>query len=253
MSNGGKTLFTGSSTGYLFRRILSSIPGDAPTIPLDLKTRYLQIAFNYDLASVRRILPTIEPSERIMIEAGTPYIKREGAAGIKAIRSMWDGHVVADLKTVDGALGEVDMAREAGATAATVLGSSPSEALDLFIERCTDLGMNSMIDMLGVNDPLKSLRQLRRPPEVVVLHLGRDEEGTRGKVIQYRHVNRVRSKFDVLISAAGGVDLKQARSAIFNGANIVVANLVKPGDPWTGISTETDVAEMAQQFLATIE
>ena len=68
-----------------------------------------------------------------------------------------------------------------------------------------------------------------------------------------RHINRVRSKFDVLISAAGGVDLKEARSAIFNGANIVVANLVRPDDPWTGISTESDVAEMAQQFLATIE
>jgi 3-keto-L-gulonate-6-phosphate decarboxylase len=141
----------------------------------------------------------------------------------------------------------------AAATAVTVLGSSPPEALDLFIARCAELGMNSMIDMLGVKDPLKSLRQLRRPPEVVVLHLGRDEEGTRGKMIQYRHVNRVRSKFDVLISAAGGVDLKQARSAIFNGANIVVANLVKPGDPWTGISIETDVARMAQQFLTTIE
>ncbi len=253
MSSNDKTLFRGRTVGYVFRRVVSTAPRSASVVPLDLKTRYLQIAFNYDLALVRRILPTIEPSERIMIEAGTPFIKREGAAGIRAIRGMWDGHLVADLKTVDGALGEVDMVREAGATAATVLGGSPPEALNLFIERCADLGMNSMIDMLGVNDPLKSLRQLRRPPEVVVLHLGRDEEGTRGKMIQYRHVNRVRSKFDVLISAAGGVDLKEARSAIFNGANIVVANLVKPGDPWTGISTETDVAEMAQRFLTTIE
>jgi hypothetical protein len=72
-------------------------------------------------------------------------------------------------------------------------------------------------------------------------------------VIQYRHVNRLRSKFNVLISAAGGVDLKEARSAIFNGANIVVANLVRPGDPWTGICTDSDVAAMARQFLATIE
>jgi 3-keto-L-gulonate-6-phosphate decarboxylase len=220
---------------------------------LDVKTRYLQIAFNYDVNLVRRILPTIVSSERILIEAGTPFIKLEGSAGIRAIRDMWDGHIVADLKTVDGALGEVNAVRVAGATAATVLGSSPPEALDLFIERCSGLGMNSMIDMLGVKDPLKVLMQLKTPPDVVVLHLGRDEEATRGKVIQYRHVNRVRSKFDVLISAAGGVDLKEARSAIFNGANIVVANLVRPDDPWTGISTDTDVAEMAQEFLTTIE
>ena len=192
-------------------------------------------------------------TRRILIEAGTPYIKREGAAGIRTIRSLWPGQIVADLKTVDGALGEVDMARSAGATAATVLGSSPPEALNLFVARCAALRMVSMIDMLGVDDPLRVLMKLSTPPDVVVLHRGRDEEGTRGKVIQYRHVNRVRSKFDVLISAAGGVDLKEARSAIFNGANIVVANLVRPGDPWTGIRTDTDVGEMARQFLATIE
>jgi len=220
---------------------------------LDNKTRYLQIAFNYDVALVARILPHIVRSDRILIEAGTPFIKREGVNGIRTIRSFWRGHVVADIKTVDGALGEVDMVRAAGATAATVLGSSPPEALDLFIARCDELGMDSMIDMLGVSDPLKVLMQLREPPGVIVLHRGRDEEGARGKVIQYRHVKRVRSKFGVLISAAGGVDLKEARSAIFNGANIVVANLVRPGDPWTGIRTDTDVPAMAQQFLATIE
>jgi 3-keto-L-gulonate-6-phosphate decarboxylase len=228
---------------------------------LDGKTRYLQIAFNYDVGLVRRVLPTIVRSvqglplgsERILIEAGTPFIKREGMAGIRAIRSLWRGHIVADLKTVDGASEEVDIARAAGATAATVLGSSPTETLDLFIARCAGLGMASMIDMLGVVDPLKVVMRLSRPPDVVVLHRGRDEEGTRGKVIQYRHVNRLRSKFDVLISAAGGVDLREARSAIFNGASVVVVNLVQPGDLWTGIVTDSDVGAMAKQFLATIE
>jgi bifunctional enzyme Fae/Hps len=222
-------------------------------VTLDRKTRYLQIAFNYDAGLVQRVLPTIARSGRILVEAGTPYIKREGLAGIRLIRSLWRGHIVADLKTVDGALQEVDMVRSAGATAATVLGNSPPEVLNLFVDRCARLGLLSMIDMLGVRDPLHVLRQLRKPPDVVVLHRGRDEEGTRGKVIQYRHVNRVRSKFDVLISAAGGVDLKEARSAIFNGANIVVVNLVHPDDPWEGIVIDTDVSAMAREFLATIE
>jgi bifunctional enzyme Fae/Hps len=220
---------------------------------LDDKTRYLQIAFNYDVGMVMRILPHIVRSNRILIEAGTPFIKREGADGIRTIRRLWRGHVVADLKTSDGALGEVDMVRSAGATAATVLGSSPTEALDLFIAHCTEFKMASMIDMLGVADPLKVLMRLKHPPDVVVLHRGRDEENTSGKVIQYRHVNRVHSKYDVLISAAGGVDIKEARSAIFNGANIVVVNLVRPGDPWEGIRTDTDVGAMARQFLETIE
>jgi bifunctional enzyme Fae/Hps len=220
---------------------------------LDKNTRYLQVAFNYDAALVARLLPAIAKNERIIIEAGTPYIKREGMAGVKAIRRVWPGHLVADLKTLDGAYSEVLMARQAGATAVTILGSAPIETLDIFIAACAGYGLGSMIDMLGVMDPLKVVMNLKKPPDVVILHRGRDEETTRGKMIQYRHVNRLRSKFDFLISAAGGVDLKEARSAIFNGASIIVVNLVKPGDPWQGISTDSDVGAMTRQFLETIE
>ncbi|HSR48754.1 MAG TPA: orotidine 5'-phosphate decarboxylase / HUMPS family protein [Anaerolineales bacterium] len=220
---------------------------------LDHRRRYLQVAFNYDAALVRRLLPSVPQSDRVLIEAGTPYLKREGMDGLRLIRKMWSGTVVADLKTIDGAQMEVRMAAQAGANAATALGSSPAEALDFFVDTCDQAGLASMIDMLGVKDPLDTLMRMRRPPDVVVLHRGRDEEGTRGKVIQYRHVNRIRSKFDVIISAAGGVDLKEARSAIFNGAGIVVVNLVAAEDPWEGISTEADLAAIARKFLDTIE
>lgn len=219
---------------------------------LDPRQRYLQLAFNYDADLVRKIVPGLDPSDRVLIEAGTPFLKREGMAGLRLIRKHWEGLVVADLKTIDGAKAEVAMAARAGASAATALGSSPAEALDFFVDTCAASNLASMIDMLGVRDPLDTLMRMRRPPDVVVLHRGRDEEGTRGKVIQYRHVNRIRSKFDVMISAAGGVDLREARSAIFNGANIVVVNMVRPGDPWEGISTEEDIPAIARTFLETI-
>ena len=220
---------------------------------LDKKTRYLQIAFNYDTRMAASLIPRIPYSNRILIEAGTPYIKREGMAGIRFIRRMWRGILVADIKIADGALDEVLMVRAAGANAVTALGNAPRETLDIFIEACGTYGIISMIDMIGVKDPLDVIRPLRKSPDVVVLHLGRDEENTRGKLIQYRHVNRIRSKFSVMISAAGGVDVKQARSAIFNGANIVVANIVRPGGIWRGISAADDVGKMAQKFLETID
>ena len=220
---------------------------------LDNKTRYLQIAFNFNAGMVASLLPRIPPSSRIMIEAGTPYIKREGMQGIRFIRRMWRGIIVADIKTADGALEEVQMVREAGANAVTVLGNAPRETLNIFIYAFSNLGMSSIIDMIGVKDPLDVIRNLTKPPDVVVLHLGRDEETTRGKLIQYRHVNRIRSKFPVLISAAGGVDIKQARSAIFNGANIVVANIVRDGGNLRGISAASDIGAMAQEFLTEIE
>jgi bifunctional enzyme Fae/Hps len=243
--------------GLLLKQVRSAVPGQSLQRPSDLtlqsNVRYLQLAFNEDWEQAGRILPRIARSERILIEAGTPYIKREGMAGIRNIRSRWPGPIVADLKTTDGGAEEVSMARSAGATAATALGSSPVETLDRFVQMCEEQGLESMIDMLGVQDPLKVVMSLKRPPRVVVLHRGRDEETTRGKVIQYRHVNRLRSKFDVLISAAGGVDLREARSAIFNGANIVVVNIVSPGKPWQGIPVDTDVGDMARRFLTTIE
>lgn len=220
---------------------------------LDRRARYLQIAFNYDLDLVQRVLPTLPRSNRILVEAGTPFIKREGMRGVRHMRALWSGHIVADMKVTDGAEMEVEIARQSGADAITVFGSSPTETLQLFIAQCERLGLISMIDLLGADDPLTILRPLHNPPDVIVLHRGRDEENTRGKVIQYRHVTRIRSKYDVSIGAAGGVDLKEARSAVFNGANIVVVNLVRPGDPWEGISTQDNIAAIARTFLETIE
>lgn len=220
---------------------------------LEQKKRYLQIAFNDDISQVVRILPKIPDNERILIEAGTPFIKKEGMFGITRIAQLWNGCIVADLKTADGAEREVMNAKNAGATAATVLGSAPIETLNIFIETCNELGMESMIDMLGVEEPLKVILKLKKQPTVVILHKGRDEESTRGKVIKYKHINKIRSKYNVLISAAGGVDLKEARSAIFNGANIVVVNLVGEDDEWTGIAADEDIEEVAEEFLRTIE
>ena len=219
---------------------------------LDNNVRYLQIAFNYDVRMVSSILPHIPKSDRILIEAGTPFIKLAGVNGLRTIRQRWSGHVVADLKVFDGAIGEVKMAHLAGATAATVLGGAPSETLNLFIDQCAQLNMLSMIDMLGVDDPLDTLRPLHKAPDVIVIHRGRDEENTRGKMIRYRQINRIRSKYDCLISAAGGVDLREARSAIFNGANIVVVNIVHPDDGWTGIKMTEDISAISHQFLETI-
>ena len=220
---------------------------------IDRRVRYLQLAFNDDLASALGIVWRLPREERILVEAGTPFIKREGMRGVWALRKAWPHGLVADIKTTDGGAEEVEMIAGAGATAATVMGSCPTETLSRFIEACTHYGVDSLIDMLGVDDPLAVMRPLYTPPTGVVLHLGRDEESTRGKVIQFRHVTRVRSKFDVAISAAGGVDLNGARSAIFNGANIVVANIVDPAKPWNGIPADADVPGMARQFLETID
>jgi len=220
---------------------------------LDPKKKYFQIAFNYDIGMAERIIPSLPYDDRIILEAGTPFIKRYGAFGIKKIKSLWPGIVVADIKTVDGAVQEVDEAYFAGASAATVIGHASKETIDLFIARCEELGMDSMIDLLNIDKVMRVLWHLKKPPSVAVIHRGRDEESRFGALIKYKQVSKIKGKYDIMISAAGGVDLREARSAMFNGANIVVANIVNPGDPWAGIPSNTNIAEMAEKFLQMLD
>jgi len=220
---------------------------------LDRGKRYLQIAFNDNIYDVNRILPQIPFDERILIEAGTPFIKREGQRGISHIARMWSGPVIADIKTMDGAVEEVQEAASAGAGGATVLGAASKETIDLFIKTCKQYNLISVIDMIHVDDPLRILLRLKDRPDVVELHMGRDEETVKGNMIEYRHIRRIRSKYDVIISAAGGVDLNAAHSAVFNGAQIVVVNIVEPDDPWKGIKSTDEVRNIAIDFLKAVK
>ena len=56
-----------------------------PKSKLSHKKRYLQIALNSTLEEAHKIINALPQSDRIIIEAGTPLIKRYGEAGIRQI------------------------------------------------------------------------------------------------------------------------------------------------------------------------
>ena len=64
----------------------------------------------------------------------------------------------------------------------------------------------------------------------MVIHKGRDEEANPRSIIRYKDINKVRSKYGVMVSVAGGLDYGSVRKAYFNGADIAVLNIVKQGD-----------------------
>ncbi|NHJ22601.1 MAG: hypothetical protein EAX91_16765 [Candidatus Lokiarchaeota archaeon] len=211
--------------------------------------RYVQIAFNHTAADVVNILPRIPYDSRIIIEAGTPYIKREGLGGIRLIRRLWRGLVVADLKVTDGAREEVQFAHSAGANAITAAGTAPAETLDFFNQVCDQFGVLSMIDMLGQENPLGKLQPLRFKPKAVVIHKGRDEEANPRSIIRYKDINKVRSKYGVLISVAGGLDQNSVRKAYFNGADIAIVNIVKPSDENEGLVNTMNFGNVIPSIL----
>ena len=212
----------------------------------------MQIAFNGSIRQVRRILPQIRFDERIIIEAGTPFIKREGMAGVRLIRRMWRGMVLADLKITDGAREEVFFAVNAGANAITVMGSSPIETLDLFCETCTRLNALSQVDMLGVANPLRKIMQMKVPPDFVVIHKGRDEESNTRNIIRYKDISKIRSKFETKISVAGGLTLDKVRSAFFNGADVAILNIISSSDSNEGLLESSNFRQLIPMILSEV-
>src|SRR3990167_5563371 len=121
---------------------------------LDRKKRYLQIALNSTLDEAFEIIDSLPVSDRILIEAGTPLIKRYGLEAIRALNDRWSwktisrgtaSYIVADFKTMDRGATEVALAKEAGASAAIALGLAPIETIDAFIESCRNNNLDSMV------------------------------------------------------------------------------------------------------------
>lgn len=222
---------------------------------LSRKIHYLHVALNSSLEEAGQIISRLPPSERILIEAGTPLLKREGIFAISHIRNMWqsrlallntEAYVVADLKTMDRGSTEVQMAKDAGASAVTALGQAPVETINSFIDTCQRLDIDSMLDLMNTEQPIKVLRKLKRMPTVVILHRGVDEEDfNKDKPIPYIQINKIRSSYDVLIAVGGGDTIREVQRAIFNNANIVMVwrEFYRPSD---------NTASLAEEFLKVI-
>lgn len=223
---------------------------------LNRKSKYLQIALNNTLEDARSIIQQLPINNRILIEVGTPLIKRYGIESIEQIYRWWQlklssenisPYIVADLKTMDRGATEVKIATDAGASAAIGLGQAPIETTDAFISACSKYNLDSMVDMMNIDQPVKILRQLKKLPTVVLLHRGVDEETfNKYKPIPFVQINKVRASFNVMIAIAGGDTIREVQRAIFNDANIVVV--------WKEFYQASDnTGQLATDFLKQIK
>lgn len=161
-------------------------------------------------------------------------------------RKIFSPYIVADLKCMDRGEREVEIAQEGGADAAVALGHAPPETLDAFIEECESRNLDSMIDMMNVDFPLNIIRQLKKPPEVVILHRGVDEESFNPESeIPYHEIQRIKSEYDIMVAVAGGDTFQEVQRAVFNDADIVVV--------WKSFYKSTaETAKLAEEFLKEI-
>ncbi len=109
--------------------------------------------------------------------------------------------------------------------------------------------MFSMIDMLGVENPLRKMLPMQTKPDVVVIHKGRDEESNKKNIIRYKNIAKIRSKFGSLISAAEGLEYNGVRKAYFNGADIAILNVVAANDPNVGLRENANFRQLMTSIL----
>lgn len=216
---------------------------------LEKRKKYLHIALNNSLEEARLIISQLPSSDRILIEVGTPMIKHYGTDAIEQIKS-WVApgtYIVADNKCADLAGREVEMMAQAGANASTCLGVAPIETIDNFIEECQKYNLDSIIDMMNVEDSLSVLKKLKKLPNVVILHRGVDEtEVTKGKQIPLYQIKQIKGNYNILVAVAGGDTIKEIQSALFNDADIVVV--------WKNFyQASSETAKLANNFLKEIK
>ncbi len=194
-------------------------------VPRLWRPPYLQIALDApSLEAAKKVLAQLPGSDRIIIEAGTPLIKRYGTKVISELRQVTkDKFVIADLKTLDVGKVEVDIAYEDTADAVVAAGLAPPETLDATVHEARRMGIYAIIDMLNVEDVLAKLKSLKNLPDVVILHRGIDQES--GRTCGLERIKLIRQTFPnkkLLIAVAGGIVPETAKEALELGADILI-------------------------------
>lgn len=166
------------------------------------------------------------------VEAGTPLIKAEGLAAVRALKAEFpDRTVVADMKTMDAGRTEVEYAAKAGAGVVGVLGAASDSTIRECAEAARNYGCRLIVDMIEVADPVARARRAQElGADYVGIHTAIDRQ-MRGEA-PFETLRAVAAAVDIPVSVAGGVNSETAAAAVEAGAGIVVVGgaIIKSAD-----------------------
>jgi len=203
---------------------------------------YLQVALDLvDMKQVVRVLQSLPDNDHLIVEAGTPLIKKFGINVISELRrARPSSFIIADLKILDTGNLEARMAADASADAVVVSGLAPVQTLEKAITEAKKTGIYSVMDMLNVPDPVKVIKSLAVKPDIVELHRAIDaerEEHAWGDIAALKKAGGSR----MLVATAGGIRVPVVKAAVKAGADIIVVG--------RAITASHDIKHAAEEFL----
>ena len=204
---------------------------------------YLEVAFDIpDWRRVEGIIRALPDHEAIVIEAGTPLIKRYGVEVCKKIHQLRpNALVLADLKTISSGKREAYMAGEATADVASFAGVGPLDASEEFIDACHEVGVLPLLDTINLHDPVPVLNSLNVKPDIVELHRAIDLELTDAGH-QWGNIPEIKEAIGGgPVAVAGGIRLPKVKEALSSKADILVVG--------RAITVAKDINNAATAFL----
>ena len=215
---------------------------------------YLQVALDLDnLEAMEKIIDAIPDKERVLLEAGTPLVKKFGVGVVGKIRELRpDSFIIADLKTLDVGRVEIKMAADETADAVAISGLGTVESIEKAIHETQKQGIYSILDMMNVKDFTEKLNALQDDlkPDIVLLHRNVDAEtyaaekgGDVSKMTEWGNIAEIKKILGKgLVAVAGGITPDKVEEATTKGADIIIAGRYIIGS--------RDVRRSAEDFLA---
>jgi len=204
---------------------------------------YLEVAFDVpDWRRVEGIIRALPEHEAIVIEAGTPLIKRYGVEVCRKIHQVKpDTIVLADLKTLSEGAREARMAGEATADVAAYSGMAPIETQEEFIKQCKSMGVMPLLDTINLHEPVPVLNKLSVKPEIVEIHRAIDLELTDADY-QWGNIPEIKDAINGgIVAVAGGIKVPKVKEALASKADMLVVG--------RAITCAKDVNAAARAFL----
>jgi bifunctional enzyme Fae/Hps len=212
---------------------------------------YLQVALDLDnLQEMERIIDDLPNRERILIEAGTPLVKKFGVGIISKIRELRkDAFIIADLKTLDVGRIEVKIAADETADAVAISGLGTPESIQKAVHEASKQGIYSILDMMNVENPVEKLKNLKYKPDIVLLHRNVDtetqksEKSGKAQEISWGNIEEIKKILGKgkLVAVAGGITPDKVDLALDSKADIIVVGRYIIGS--------RDVRRAADDFL----
>ena len=183
------------------------------------------------------------PKDHLIIEAGTPLIKKWGVLSIKLLKESTNSIIFADTKTMDVGGLEASIVYNEGADIASVLSVASNETIVSMIEEARRRNKFVAVDLINNLSPLKRITELFEKeiyPDIIIYHVGIDVQKIRG-ISVYELFDEVRNLIKyvrnwsprTMVAVAGGLSPGKIRKFVDLDIDIIIVGsaITKSSDP----------------------